>query len=139
MKLGYERISIIGLIMFCMIFCWGETIGQTTSEDTFKENADSVEVIEKQVNSKKLGKSGQEADTLEKQIMSVVSSMKQKEKALEEKKIQLEKKEKKLNRFQWISWIIFAIGIIALGLTIGMQLKRKTKKKSRSSSSTQKK
>ncbi len=119
MQFRYKTVAVL-IIVFGMFFWIQRPICQTLDEDTTKKSTDSLKVKETTLPSEEQKKIEEETDTLEKQIQSVVSNIQKKERALEEKEVQLEKKEKQLNRLQRISWILFAVGIVALGLSAGI-------------------
>jgi len=136
------RYKIIGvsIIVFCMFFWIQGSICQTTEEDTTKKSTDSLKVKATPTPSEEQRKIEEDTDTLEKQIQSVVSQIQKRENALDKKEQELEKKETQLKRLQLISWILFAVGIIALGVTAGIiWFRRKSGKESQSSSSSKKK
>jgi len=133
------RIIGVSIIVFCMFFWIQGSICQTIEEDTIKESTDSLKVKETTRLSEQQKKIEGETDTLEKQIQSVVTQIQKKENALEKKEKELEKKEKKLKQLQWISWILFAVGIIALALSAGIVwFRRKSGKENQRSSSSKK-
>ncbi|MFO7890453.1 MAG: hypothetical protein R6V04_08945 [bacterium] len=142
MRLYNKKAIIISFMILSVVIWMGYSDCQTVSEDTPKKSSDSLKVAGSEIQSDKPGKVKRESETdsLEKQIQSVVSQIQRKENALEEKEAELQKKEKRLHRMQWISWIFFGVGIVALGLTVGIiWFRQKSGKESKQTSSAKKK